>query len=314
MENLMIYLSTFGMNAGFDNENDFLLKSLARYQHKFKKIFICDGDLTEKAKEYYSRLENVEVEDFPWNDDYSARYIRNISKVPNGEWVLHLDSDEIPSKSLMNFLFEPAFEEKTKEYNTLCLPCILHLSDDGKTYHAVERWPLPEYEGQWMKNILVKKDSTLDFKNFGSHVISHHGDAEKACYVPFPYMHMKTLESFVYNDAYQAYLHPKGQGLSDVDAKLFSLFTKVYKTTKEFKTATKNGKWSPALKKFAWERRLEVGNAVSRLAWVYFILEGHEMPEQDDLMKWDHVKQFVLDKDKLDLMNRNKEDGRGITV
>lgn len=307
------------MNAGFDNKIDILLQNLEKYQRYFEKIFVCDGNLTSKAKEYYSKLDNVEVEDFPWDDDYQARYKKNAEKAPEGSWVLHLDSDEIPSRELINFISGISLNCNLQKYseddtNTFCLPCVLHLTDDGENFYPAESSPEISYKGQWFKNILFKVDDSLEFKAIGSHVIPNHGSKEKGKYIPFPYFHMKSLQSFVYNDVFQAFLNPLGQQFNQIDAKLFKTFTKNYKTTQDFKRATKEGAWSPPLKKFAWDRRNKTDNPVSRLAWVYFILEGHKMPGDDSWMKWGNVKKFILEEKKINLFEKNKKEGKKLIL
>jgi len=310
-------LAQITMNAGDGIPGSVIKTNLRRNAKYFDKVVVVDGDLTDEAKRFYDGIPNLCVVDSPWRDSYVDQYRAWRDAVDDGDWVLYLDCDEMPSFELLEYLGGRAgradkdIEDGT---NTLCLPCVLHMTEDGKSYYAAEKDPLPTYQGQWMKNILVLKDETLDFKHFGSHVIPHHGDAEKGKYIPYPYYHMKTLESFVYNDVWQAYLHPEGQHYDPVEAKLFKLFTKVYRTTKEFKEATKKGKWSPALRKFAWDKRHQHNKPISRLSWVYFILEGHPHLDDDDFMKWKNVKAHILDEEKIGLMHRNRVEGRGITV
>lgn len=308
-----VYLSTFGMNAGIDNSHDVLLRNLHKYERHFEKVFVCDGLLSPQAQQYYSTLRNTEVEDYPWDDKYHERYIRNSNKVPDGSWILHLDSDEVPSKELIEFIRSDAFQQLTERYTTLCLPCVLHLSEDGTSWHPVEGWPKEDFQGQWIKNILYAKDETLEFRHFGSHVIPGHGTKEKGKYVPYPYFHTKTLQSFVENDVWQAFLHPLGQQYSAVDARMFQLLTQRWKTMNDFKQATKRGEWNVALQKFAWDRRYEK-TPVSRLAWTYFIIFGHSTPEDDPFMTWQNVKTLVLDKDKLDHYVKNRENKVGFFV
>lgn len=291
-------LAQITMNAGDGIPGSVIKSNLLKYARYFDLVVVVDGELTDEARRFYNQFTNLIVVNSPWRDSYVDQYRAWSRIMDDGDWVLYLDCDEIPSKELLLFLESKKFTDLAEKYNTLCLPCVLHLTDDGKSFYAVDPDPLPEYEGQWMKNILVKKDKCLDFQFFGSHVIPTHRDQEKACYIPYPYFHMKTLESFVYNDCWQAFLHPQGQGYNEVDARLFKMFSK-FDSVKEFKKATKEKSWSPMLEKFAWDRRHQKNNAVSRLAWTYWILEGHPMPEVDDFMRWDNVKNFVLDEDKM---------------
>lgn len=299
-------LAMITMNAGKDIPGSTIMKTLSVYGKYFDRVIVVDGNLSEEARLSYSELENVEltIVDSPWKDSYVDQYRAWSSKVDDEDWVLYLDCDEVPSRELIDFIFSEEFDIKSKECNTFCLPCVLYLRHNSE-YCAAEKEPPKEYIGQWIKNILVKKDSSLDFKYFGSHVIPNHGQEEKGSYVPFPYFHMKTLESFVYNDVWQAFLSPEGQQYTPADAKMFKMLTKQYKTTKEFKEATKCGAWPPVLKKFAWDRRWVAGYPVSRLAWVYFILEGNEFLESDSDFTWETVKNFVLRAESIDVFNKN---------
>lgn len=300
-------LAQITMNAGDGIPGSVIKYNLKKNASRFDRVIVVDGDLTDEARQFYNQFSNLNVVDSPWCDSYVNQYRAWSDKVDIGDWVLYLDCDEVPSEELLSFLESDNFGVLSKKYNTLCLPCVLHLTEDGKTFHPAEDEPKKEYEGQWMKNILVLKDRFLDFKYFGSHVIPTHNHAEKGHYIPFPYYHMKTLESFVYNDVWQAYLDPKGQQYSFVDANMFALFTKQYPTTKDFKDATRNGEWSPALKKFAWDRRKKTDNPVSRLAWVYHILEENPMPENDEFMTWKNVKKFVLDEKTMNVYKEKRE-------
>lgn len=305
-----LVLSTFCMNAGFDRPNDVLLKKLGEYDW-FDRILICDGRLTEQAREYYSQFKNVEVFDMPWNDDYVRRYKHNAALTEKGDWILHLDSDEICSPELVDYL-------KIREYeygpdaNIIGIPCILNITEDYKKYYAVEPRPKEKYEGQWVKWILYKNDKTLNFDYFGSHVLPQNTIRS---YCSAPYLHMKSLKSFVENDVYQMYLSPGGQGLTEIEAARFKMLTCVYKNAKDFIQAAKEGKWPLALQKFAYEHQY-IDRPISRLSWYYFGDEfcnnmwyyGRHFPV------WEHDKQFVLSKECNELYEKNIKEGNFIEV
>lgn len=310
-------LAMITMNAGYGIPGSTIRETLDSFGQHFDKIIVVDGDIQEEAREFYRQFSNGclvwdndgVIVDSPWKDSYVDQYRAWSVHVDDGDWVLYLDCDEVPSRELIEFIHSERFDELSRDFNTMCLPCVLHLRE-GDRYYAAEPEPEKDFTGQWIKNILVKKDQTLDFKHFGSHVIPNHGAFEKGVYVPHPYYHMKTLESFVYNDVWQAFLSPEGQQYNQADAKFFSMLTGRYKTTKEFKKATKDGEWILPLQKFAWERRKYFNNPVSRLSWVYFILEGHAMPEEDEWMTWDSVKDYVLGEDKMKIFRENIEKER----
>ena len=309
-------LAMITMNAGYGIPGSTIRETLDASSDKFDKVIVIDGDFQSEAREYYAQLveknRDGETEfvfvDSPWKDSYVAQYRAWRDEVDDGDWVLYLDCDEVPSDELIEFLGSDEFDRLSKKHTTICLPCVLHLRE-GERYFAAEGPPKKEFEGQWLKNILIKNDSHLDFKHFGSHVIPNHGTFEDGVYVPYPYYHMKSLESFVYNDVWQAFLSPEGQQYSKMDASMFRMLTKSFKETSDFKRATKDGKWILPLQKFAWDRRKYFNNPVSRLAWVYYILEGHEMPEDDPWMTWENVKDHVLGEKEMAIFAENIELG-----
>lgn len=318
MKNI-VNLCQITMNAGDDIPGSVIKWNLKEYSKYFKHVYVVDGHLTEQAKEFYSQFENVTAIDSPWKDSYVQQYRAWRDRVPKGEWALYLDCDEVPSRELANFISGISLNyniqtESEGGFNTLCLPCVLYLTEDGKKYVPVEEKPEPEYVGQWMKNILVLNDGHLNFRHFGSHVIPTHEQYEKGKYFSFPYYHMKSLESFCQNDVWQAFLSPEGQHYSPIDSKIFRTLSRVYQNTKEFKKATKDGTWPKALEVFAWNKRKEINSPISRLAWTYWILNGHEMPERDNFMTWDNVKNYILGEEKMNLFNKNRELGNIIEV
>lgn len=297
---MKLNLSTLTMNA-----EGILFKQLKECSSIFDNILICDGKLTHESSIVYQKLQPKHKTiffDLPWDDDYVARYRKNSEKTSDGDWILHLDDDELLSEELKQFLIERKFIENVNMY---CLPCILHITEDGKKYYPVEPKPDERFFGQWTKQILYRKNDKLNFRYFGSHVVPEN---MPKMYLPLPYYHMKSLESFVYNDVWQAFLHPQGQGYSDVETAKFKMFTRQYKNTDEFKKATLSGSWSFPLAKFAYDHIQEYNRPISRLGWVYFILQNNSFPNRP-IPTWNEVKQYVLSKESMLLLEQNKQKG-----
>ena len=308
----MITLAQITMNSGDDIPGSTIKWNIRNNAHKFDRVIVVDGNLTDSAKAFYNQFDNIDYLDCPWEDSYVKQYRAFSDCLQNGEWCLYFDCDEAPSEDLLEYLskFKPP-----KDCNMIKLPCVLHITEDGKHYYPAENQPEHEFKGQWTKSILFKRTETLQFRHFGSHVLPNHGQSEKSIYIPYPYYHMKSLESFVYNDVYQAFLCPEGQQYTLVEAALFKLFTRQYKTTAEFKKATKEGKWPVTLQKFAKNHAKDFNKPISRLSWVYWILEGNKdnSPIPFDL-KWEDVKQYVLGKESMELIKKNKEDEKFIKI
>jgi hypothetical protein len=314
-----VVLGTMTMRAGLGIPGSTIRWALNNQFKEFKKVVVIDGDMTPEAKAFYAKFPNVLAIDSPWKDSYVTQYRRFADELKNEEWGLWLDDDEICSPELLRGLSRQV--TTFLDSGIVKIPCVLHLTDDEKNSFPAEPQPgwivmtqgFGQPPGQWTKSILFKKAPGLDFRWFGSHVIPMNSKMREE-YIPTPYYHMKSLESFVYNDVWQAFLSPEGQGYTAVEASKFRILTAQYKNTKDFKHATKNGLWNPALKKFAWDNRTLYNRPISRLAWVYFILEKHSMPESDSFMDWNNVKQFVLSEESMKIYSEAKQKNLGIVV
>lgn len=306
-----ITIGSTTMAAGSGIEGSTIRWALKNVYSKFKRVVVVDGDLTEEAKSFYSQFDNVQVIDSPWRDSYVAQYQRFADELKDDEWAIWMDCDEFPSQPLINIF-------KTWNPNDnddiFRIPCVLYLTEDGTHYYSAEPTPNKEFIGQWTKSVIFKKNSGLYFDYGGSHVFPRNKSNKEVKYIPEPYHHMKSLQSFVKNDVYQGYLYPPGQGYSQIETAKFKVLTSQYKTTKDFKKATKEGAWSPPLKKFAWDNRREYSRPISRLAWTYFILYGHKMPTEDEFMTWDNVKQYVLSPETMKIYNESKNNNNVIVV
>lgn len=308
----MTTLAQITMNAGDDIPGSTIKWNLKNNADKFDLVYVVDGNMTDEAWEFYKQFPNVMAISSPWEDSYVKQYQTFADKLIKGEWCLYLDCDEIPSEELM---LQFKFGMKWGKVTMVQIPCILHLTEDGKKYYPVEpQPPQDKKETTWTKNIWFKKTDGLHFRHFGSHVIPQQSDGVTV-YAHYPYYHMKSLESFVYNDVYQAFLHPEGQGYDPVEAAQFKMFTKQYKTLNEFKKATKEGAWPIPLQKFARSKATIYNRPISRLAWVYYILEGHQNPWSDwQQPSWDDVKKHVLGKESMELFEKNKNEENFIEI
>lgn len=284
-----------------------LKENLKNYQ-----VTVFDGDLDSESRGFYNSLKNVEVVDFPWDDDYVARYRKFADLLPNDSFGLWLDDDEPISSDLDNFLSNYDFEKS--EHNIFYLPCILHLTEDGEKYYPVEDFPPNEMSpNTWTKHILFKKTQGLSFWHNGSHVIPRH-KFENPKYVPYPYYHFKSLQSFVRNDVLQAFLSPSGQGYNLIEKHQFELFTRDFSSTREFDEAAKEGKWPAPLQMFAYKHINEADRPISRLGWYYWVLLGNKWPYSTNPPKWEDVKVHILGKNSRDMFEKNVKEKNYICI
>lgn len=309
----MVNLCQMTMNAGTELRMDYIIRHNIEFNSKFfNKTYIVDGNLTNEAIEFYSNFKNIEVINSPWKDDYKFQYLQASNKSKFGEWNLWLDADELPSEQLINFMSNNILDEN---YNMYRLPCILYLTEDGEKFYPVEKEPSLLYEGQWTKGILYKIENSLNFKEQGSHIFPNHGQNERAMYLPHPYYHMKSLQSFCENDCYQAFLSPPGQYYSQIETIQFQALTRQYKSTKDFKKATIEGTWPIPLQKFAWDKRTEYDRPISRLFWTYTILNHHKsIFGIDENMTWENVKQYIQSKQVMEKFEQEKKNNNFIRI
>lgn len=305
---------TMTMGAGKGIPGSTIRHALRHNFSEFERVIVVDGAIDEESKEFYAQFKNVKVIDSPWKDKYADQYQKAIDQLNEGDWAIWLDDDELLSKELSVILKDTnSLGFLSKNIDIVRLPCVLHLTENGKDYYPAESPPQKTFHNQWTKNILFQKNEGLWLHHFGSHVVPNNRSGRYE-YVPLPYFHMKSLESFVYNDVWQAFLSPAGQGYTPEEVAKFKMFTNCYKTTKEFKNATKKGTWPPPLKKFAWDNRHQYDRPISRLAWTYWILEGNLMPERDDFMEWENVKKYVLSAGSMKIYEKNKKENKGIFI
>lgn len=309
---MKINFATITMDAGAGIEGSMLteLLRIAEENPCFSRVFVVDGAVNSSTHKIYQSFSKVFLISSPWKDDYKAQYEAFASKIPDGEWCLYLDDDELPSPELLKYLSSFNPDSKT---NMFFVPCVLHLRDGANYFPAEPEPPQEPREGLWFKHILFKKLPSLAFRAFGSHVIPTLGAEEVWKYIPHPYFHMKTLESFVKNDVWQAFLMPEGQQYSAVHSALFKKGLQLtgVSTTKELKEKTITGRWHPVLQKFAWDNRWLTSNPVSRLAWTYFILYGHKPLADDPNLTWYNVKKHILSSETMRIFEKSIAEQRG---
>ena len=89
----MVTLAQITMNAGDDIPGSVIKWNLKNNAKYFDRVIVVDGNLTNRAKEFYSQFKNVEYIDSPWHDSYVDQYRAFTEKLSDGEWCLYLDCD-----------------------------------------------------------------------------------------------------------------------------------------------------------------------------------------------------------------------------
>ncbi|OGS28261.1 MAG: hypothetical protein A2297_10210 [Elusimicrobia bacterium RIFOXYB2_FULL_48_7] len=67
--------------------------NLNKYLHKYEEIIFVDTGSNDSSKEIALKYD-AKIYDYQWNDDYAAARNFGLSKA-TGDWILHLDADEM---------------------------------------------------------------------------------------------------------------------------------------------------------------------------------------------------------------------------
>lgn len=160
-----------------------------------------------------------------WDDNYAAQDNLLLSKARVGEWILMMDSDELPSPPLRKHLREIVAEAEELGHDMLAIPSLLVL--DGQPEAPVETYVEEVLRGArhpFLKHWLFRYDRRV--RSFGqvhrelrrrlktkdAFGNIEYGDDWARGHLPYPYFHFKTTFGFALNDVLQAWIDPAGSG------------------------------------------------------------------------------------------------------
>ena len=134
MKNKVLAMMT--MNAGDGISGSTIKYCLKTFADRFDRVIVIDGDLTDEAKKFYSSFPNLLAVDSPWRDSYVDQYRAWSAAAMDGDWILYLDCDELPSEALVSFINSEEMSDWIADgTNTLMLRCMLHLTEDEFKYY-----------------------------------------------------------------------------------------------------------------------------------------------------------------------------------
>ena len=255
------------------NRDELLEKQLALVRPYVDIIRICDGVRRRETKhickeydaEYYYRK---------WDDNFSAQDNVLFSKANEDEWILNMDSDEFPSKILLQNLEKLADQG---EYNCVRIPSITVLDEIPEC--TIE----DRIQQTKDKRDIFRKDWFLKFtKGIHSTGSPHRGFIHPTGWIyhdtGYPYYHLKTTDDFIFNDCIHAFINPEGQGYTDEEANEF----RNYKCIKRLKLSTQvipmlqKGEVSQDFIDFMWKHK-DKNRPISRWFWVYYFIFHPEL-------------------------------------
>lgn len=274
---MSIIIGTYTMNAGSDIPGSAIKYMLETYHDKLPYMVVVDGNLTSEAKAYYKKFPKLRYMNSPWRDSHLAQYKARDSLVDEGDWVLALDDDELPSDELFEFISNQEIEKTLNNNNlNMCyVPGVLYIHDGENGYKFLQAEDV-DLDNGFFKAILYKKTNSLNYIHSNEyHTVPTHGTETRAVKIPYHYIHLKTAESFIINDCHNAFISPENERYTAVQAKQLREIKKEYKfnTLEDFKKAVNDlpsGKY-PLLEDFAMTWRHADTNAYTMYLWFFMI-------------------------------------------
>lgn len=257
------------------NRDELLSQQLTIVRPYVDAIRICDGAGSKATKSICKRFK-ARYYHRQWDDDFAAQDNLLFSKAKKSEWILVMDSDEIPSKELLQNLRQLATRGEAEGYNCVRIPAISIL--DGVMECNVSDRITAVQDGR----DIFRKDWFFKFAkgiySTGSpHRGFHHPDGWTYHDTGYSYYHIKTTDDFIFNDCIHAFINPEGQGYSYEEAdelksceciKLLRLSTDVIPML-EFDRVT------PDFKEFMQKYKDE-DRPISRWYWAYYFIFNQE--------------------------------------
>lgn len=159
--------------TGRDN-NFYLLKETLRIcGDYFQKFIIVDTGSTDDTKKLADMYPNTYIKELPdWKGDWVQAYAKAIEDIPENDWFLFMDADEIPNQLLLDNIHNLIANAEAEGSNNVGLRSCLHIYDwDGKcSYTELEgiKRSLKEHN-VFRKHVLVKKVQDIRIPANGGH-------------------------------------------------------------------------------------------------------------------------------------------------
>ena len=182
------------ITCGRENRHYYLDRIVRITRDHVDAIHIIDTGSTDKTETLsdYDKVNYVRVNN--WKNDFDQLMSVMIEQVPNGEWLLHLDSDEIPTQALVSNMNDCIDTLESRGRNCGFVPNVPHWEGEAASWNdpympqSHEEW---EKKPVWCKGAIHRKDADLKPSSLGA----HHGpirDVLSFEYIgPYCYNHMK---------------------------------------------------------------------------------------------------------------------------
>lgn len=276
-------LTYITMNAGDGIPGSILKWALQTYAPKVDYTVVVDGDLTDQAKEFYKTIPNLRLVDSKWTGRHVDQYYARNNFVDMNDWVLCFDDDEFPSSALLGI--GKFFVTHDTPVNIFYSPSVTFMSvDNTDNFWRVQEYPTQEDFLRRSKRLLYKRLPSNYFISSpcGMHVTptqvkngrldeQAHGDPRGVFY------HMKTIESFIYNECIYNVSNPRHESgpqarqMTEEQEIEFERLVNKYnlKDTKHFLKITKEHSWPEDFKNFVFQFKDKLGLAMCKFYYLY---------------------------------------------
>lgn len=261
------------------NRDEMLDNQLSLVRPYVDTIRVCDGAGSRVTKKI-CRKHKAKYYHRQWDDDFAAQDNLLFSKAKAGEWILVQDSDEFPSKELLQRLRELAGRGG---YNCVRIPSITILDD------IPECTVQDRIEANKSGHDIFRKDWFFEFTkgiySTGSpHRGFHYPDRWIYHDTGYPYYHIKTTDDFIFNDCIHSFINPEGQEYTPDEETEFRACEciKGLKLSTEVLPMLKDGQVTNDFIEFMWKYKDE-DRPISRWFWAYyFLFHKDKLPDDFD--------------------------------
>lgn len=264
------------------NRDELLNQQLSLVKPYVDTIRVCDGAGNDSTKDICKEF-NAKYYYRQWDDNFAAQDNVLFSKAKNKEWILVMDSDELPSVELLKNLRLLAKEKRHQTYNCVRIPAITVL--DG----------IPECTVQDRIRDTIEKCDIFRKDWFFQYVKGVHatGSPHRGFHHPndwiyhdtgYPYYHIKNTDDFIINDCLHAFINPEGQVYSAEEKAEFTSCEciKRLECSTEVLPMLESDSITEDFIQFIWKYKDE-DKPISRWFWLYyFMYHEEELPEDFD--------------------------------
>lgn len=271
------------LNIVTQNRRGWLTRIISRCYHFFDVIRVVDGGSVDGTVEACENDGKITLFQNRWNNDLSAQFNILLNAATDGEWMLTLADDELPTIYFLENLYEIILECELTGCNIIGIP--MYVVMDG-----VPEIDTLEYIGQarghgmgdgekfraWR---LFKYKSGLKFVG-----TTHCGVDETAInavryLTEYPIEHLKKPAGFIQGNLWPCIVNPRGHGYSASEAKSlqYALSESRIYDPKCLHERFVDGNIGNKLKEFMWEYKDKLDGPQSNW-WMIYYLEYH--PEE----------------------------------